>query len=147
MHKIAIVQTDMTSKNINSIETLNKACSSQLLNSQREKERDSIEKQIYSINTMDMKTKKKSEEASMINDNIKEAIKENKKTLREELFNTKTLNSMIQKLKIDIEGKVKEMNINEDKNNKLKLKIQKERLHENEIGKKYNQIYNKITQQ
>ena len=112
-----------------------------------EKERDSIEKQIYSINTMDMKTKKKSEEASMINDNIKEAIKENKKTLREELFNTKTLNSMIQKLKIDIEGKVKEMNINEDKNNKLKLKIQKERLHENEIREKYNQIYNKITQQ
>ena len=112
-----------------------------------EKERDSIEKQIYSINTMDMKTKKKSEEASMINDNIKEAIKENKKTLREELFNTKTLNSMIQKLKIDIEGKVKELNINEDKNNKLKLKIQKERLHENEIREKYNQIYNKITQQ
>ena len=112
-----------------------------------EKERDSIEKQIYSINSMDMKTKKKSEEASMINDNIKEAIKENKKTLREELFNTKTLNSMIQKLKIDIEGKVKELNINEDKNNKLKLKIQKERLHENEIREKYNQIYNKITQQ
>ena len=112
-----------------------------------EKERDSIEKQIYSINTMDMKTKKKSEEASMINDNIKEAIKENKKTLREELFNTKTLNSMIQKLKIDIEGKVKELNINEDKNNKLKLKIQKERLHENEIREKYNQVYNKITQQ
>jgi hypothetical protein len=112
-----------------------------------EKERDSIEKQIYSINTIDMKTKKKSDEASMINDNIKEAIKENKKTLREELFNTKTLNSMIQKLKIDIEGKVKELNINEDKNNKLKLKIQKERLHENEIREKYNQIYNKITQQ
>ena len=112
-----------------------------------EKERDSIEKQIYSINTIDMKTKKKSEEASMRNDNIKEAIKENKKTLREELFNTKTLNSMIQKLKIDIEGKVKEMNINEDKNNKLKLRIQKERLHENEIREKYNQVYNKITQQ
>ena len=112
-----------------------------------EKERDSIEKQIYSINTIDMKKKKKSEEASMRNDNIKEAIKENKKTLREELFNTKTLNSMIQKLKIDIEGKVKEMNINEEKNNKLKLKIEKEKLHENEIREKYNQIYNKITQQ
>ena len=112
-----------------------------------EKERDSIEKQIYSINTIDMKTKKKSEEASMRNDNIKEAIKENKRTLREELFNTKTLNSMIQKLKIDIEGKVKEMNINEEKNNKLKLKIEKEKLHENEIREKYNQIYNKITQQ
>ena len=112
-----------------------------------EKERDSIEKQIYSINTIDMKTKKKSEEASMRNDNIKEAIKENKKTLREELFNTKTLNSMIQKLKIDIEGKVKEMNINEEKNKKLKLKIEKEKLHENEIREKYNQIYNKITQQ
>jgi hypothetical protein len=39
------------------------------------------------------------------------------------------------------------MNINEDKNNKLKLRIQKERLHENEIREKYNQVYNKITQQ
>ena len=39
MQKIAEVQTDLTYKNINSIETLNKACSSQLINSQREKEK------------------------------------------------------------------------------------------------------------
>ena len=44
-----------------------------------EKERDNLEKQIDSINTMDNKTKKKSEEANFMNDNIKEAINENQK--------------------------------------------------------------------
>jgi hypothetical protein len=39
MHKFASVQTEMTYKNLNSIETLNKACSSQLLNTQKEKEK------------------------------------------------------------------------------------------------------------
>ena len=52
MHKIAIVQTDMTSKNISSIETLNKACSTQLLNSQRDKEKIQklYEEKISSLN-------------------------------------------------------------------------------------------------
>ena len=65
MHKIAIVQTDMTSKNINSIETLNKACSSQLLNSQREKEKMQklYEDKIASLN-------------NYINENIKSIKKE-----------------------------------------------------------------------
>ena len=112
-----------------------------------EKERDNIEKQIYSIETMDMKTKKKSDEINFMNDNIKEAMTENKKKLREEIFDTKTYNTMINKLKIDIEGKIKELNLNEQKQNKLKFKLQREKLYENEIREKYNQIYNKITDQ
>ena len=48
-----------------------------------------------------------------MNDNIKEAMTENKKKLREEIFDTKTYNTMINKLKIDIEGKIKELNLNE----------------------------------
>ena len=68
MHKIAIVQTDMTYKNISSIETLNKACSSQLLNSQREKEKMQklYEDKIASLN-------------NYINENIK-SIKKDKYT-------------------------------------------------------------------
>ena len=89
-----------------------------------EKEKDNIEKQIISIISIDKKTKKKSEDLFSGIDNIKEAIKENQKTLREELFNAKTYNSMINKLKIDIQGKLIEMNKNEEKNNKLKLKLQ-----------------------
>ena len=112
-----------------------------------EKERDNLEKQIDSINTMDTKTKKKSEEANFMNDNIKEAINENQKKLKEELYNTKTLNAMIEKLKIDIEGKIKEMNKCEGNQIKLKLKLQREKLNENEIREKNNQIYNKITEQ
>ena len=112
-----------------------------------EKERDNLEKQIDSINTMDNKTKKKSEEANFMNDNIKEAINENQKKLKEELYNKKTLNAMIEKLKIDIEGKIKEMNKYEGNQIKLKLKLQREKLNENEIREKNNQIYNKITEQ
>ena len=75
-----------------------------------------------------------------MNDNIKEAMTENKKKLREEIFDTKTYNTMINKLKIDIEGKIKELNLNEQKQNKLKFKLQREKLYENEIREKYNQI-------
>ena len=68
MHKIAIVQTDMTYKNISSIETLNKACSSQLLNTQKEKEKmqKQYEEKINSLN-------------NYINENIKPAKKEKEK--------------------------------------------------------------------
>ncbi len=112
-----------------------------------EKEKDNIEKQISSIISIDKKTKKKSEDVFSIIDNIKEAINENQKRLREELFNTKTYNSMINKLKIDIEGKTIELNKNEEKNNKLQLKLQQEKLKEHDMRKKYNQIYNKISEQ
>ena len=54
---------------------------------------------------------------------------------------------MINKLKIDIQGKLIEMNKNEEKNNKLKLKLQQEKLKENDIKEKYNEIYNKISEQ
>ena len=68
MQKMASVQTDMTYKNINSIETLNKACSSQLLNSQREKEKMQklYEDKITSLN-------------NLINENIKAIKKEKEK--------------------------------------------------------------------
>ena len=68
MHKIAIVQTDLTYKNINSLETLNKACSSQLLNAQQEKEKMQklYEEKISTLN-------------NYINDNIKHAKKEKEK--------------------------------------------------------------------
>ena len=112
-----------------------------------EKEKDNIEKQISSIISIDKKTKKKSEDVFSIIDNIKEAINENQKRLREELFNTKTYNSMINKLKIDIEGKTIELNKNEEKNNKLQLKLQQEKLKEHDMREKYNQIYNKISEQ
>jgi hypothetical protein len=71
-----------------------------------------------------------------MNDNIKEAMTENKKRLREEIFDTKTYNAMINKLKINIEGKIKELNLNEQKQNKLKFKLQREKLYENEIREK-----------
>ena len=77
MHKVAMVQTDMTYKNINSIETLNKACSSQLLNSQREKEKMQklYEEKIASLN-------------DYINENIKLAKKEKIKKINKSKENS-----------------------------------------------------------
>ena len=78
MQKIAEVQTDMTYKNINSIETLNKACSSQLLNSQREKEKMQkfYEEKINSLN-------------NIINENYKSMKKENEKNKKNEVIKEK----------------------------------------------------------
>ena len=94
LHKIAIVQTDMTYKNINSIETLNKACSSQLLNSQREKEKMQklYEDKIASLN-------------NYINENIKSIKKEK---------NTKNNNKIKEKNNIDEKNENKLIKNKED---------------------------------
>jgi hypothetical protein len=87
MHKIAIVQTDMTYKNINSIEALNKACSSQLLNSQKEKEKIQklYEEKIASLNNyINENIKQAKKEKEKINKNNKE--KEEKEKEREEII-------------------------------------------------------------
>ena len=78
MHKVAMVQTDMTYKNINSIEALNKACSSQLLNSQREKEKM---QKLYE------------EKIASLNDYINENIKLNKKEKNKKINKNKDNNN------------------------------------------------------
>ena len=90
MHKIAIVQTDMTYKNINSIETLNKACSSQLLNAQKEKEKMQklYEEKITSLNNYineNIKPAKKEKEKNKNNKNKEKEEKEEKE--KEDIFN------------------------------------------------------------
>ena len=87
MHKIAMVQTDLTYKNINSIETLNKACSSQLLNAQKEKEKMQklYEEKISSLN-------------HYINDNIKHAKKEKNKNSKNKEKEEKEKEELIQNL-------------------------------------------------
>ena len=87
MHKIAMVQTDLTYKNINSIESLNKACSSQLLNAQKEKEKMQklYEEKISSLN-------------HYINDNIKHAKKEKNKNSKNKEKEEKEKEELIQNL-------------------------------------------------
>ena len=97
MHKIAIIQTDMTCKNINSLETLNKACSSQLLNAQKEKEKMQklYEEKISSLN-------------NYINENIKPAKKEkenkskNKEKKKEKIKEEEVIKEKEQKEKEDM---------------------------------------------
>ena len=87
MHKIAIVQTDMTYKNINSIETLNKACSSQLLNAQKEKEKMQklYEEKITSLNNYIKENIKPAKKEKEKNKNNKNKEKEEKE--KEDVFN------------------------------------------------------------
>ena len=103
MHKIAKVQTDLTYKNINSIETLNKACSSQLLNSQREKEKMQklYEDKIASLN-------------KYINENIKQTKKE-KNTKNNKIKNKQSndeINDSNKKENNSIKNKEEEQPIN-----------------------------------
>ena len=81
MHKFASVQTEMTYKNLNSIETLNKAYSSQLLNSQKEKEKMQklYEEKIESL-------------TKYINENIKNEKEEKKENER---YNNNNNNNII----------------------------------------------------
>ena len=94
LHKIAIVQTDMTYKNINSIETLNKACSSQLLNSQREKEKMQklYEDKIASLNNYINENIKKKEKNLKIN-KIKEKNINNNNDVKNNINETKSVKS------------------------------------------------------
>ena len=91
MQKMASVQTDMTYKNINSIETLNKACSSQLLNSQREKEKMQklYEDKITSLNNLlneNIKAIKKEKEKNSKKNKIKEKNNSKEKNKENDLI-------------------------------------------------------------
>ena len=79
MHKVGIVQTDMTFKNISSLETLNKACSTQLLNAQKEKvenEYNEIKKEKESLEKSIEQLKKNYEESVVESNTIKKDMEE-----------------------------------------------------------------------
>ena len=101
MHKFAYVQTDMTYKNINSIETLNKACSSQLLNSQKEKEKmqklyeEKIESLTKIINENIKNEKESKKENQRYNNNNNNNINDNNSGQKKEEEIPPILNSSL----------------------------------------------------
>ena len=110
-------------------------------------ETERLEKKILMIQQMDEKTNKKNFDSKVENENIKKAIEATKERLKEEEYKKKTLTALLTKIKKDI-------NLNEisllksyDKQNLLNQKLQKEKLLQNEIKAKSNQIDSQIKSQ
>ena len=113
----------------------------------KKRETEELDKKIAMLELMDSKTKKKFEEVSNSNKNMKNAIEIKKKKKEEEQYTKKTLSKQIEKLKTDILLVQKEILMLENDTKKLNKKYERERTKQNEIKEKYNAVYSKIKAQ
>ena len=106
-----------------------------------------LEKKIKVIQQMDAKTEKKNVESKFQNENIKKAIEYTKERLKEEEYKKKTLTALLAKIKKDVNINELTLQKSYDKQNILNQKLQRQKLLENEIKAKGNQINNQINTQ
>ena len=107
-------------------------------------ETERLEKKIMMIQQMDAKTNKKNIESKVENENIQKAIVATKERLKEEEYKKKTLTALLKKIKKDININEKSLQKSYDKQNLLNQKLQEEKLLQNEIKAKGNQINSQI---
>ena len=110
-------------------------------------ETERLEKKIMMIQQMDAKTNKKNIESKVENENIQKAIIATRERLKEEEYKKKTLTALLKKIKKDININEKSLQKSYDKQNILNQKLQKEKLLQNEIKAKGNQINSQIETQ
>ena len=110
-------------------------------------ETERLEKKIMMIQQMDAKTNKKNIESKVENENIQKAIIATRERLKEEEYKKKTLTALLKKIKKDININEKSLQKSYDKQNILNQKLQKEKLLQNEIKAKGNQINSQIDTQ
>ena len=110
-------------------------------------ETERLEKKIKMIKQMDAKTDKKNFDSKVENENIKKAIEATKERLREEEYKKKTLQALLIKIKKDINLNEISLQKSYDKQNLLNQKLQKEKLLQNEIKAKSNQVKSQIDSQ
>ena len=110
-------------------------------------ETERLEKKIKMIKQMDAKTDKKNFDSKVENENIKKAIEATKERLREEEYKKKTLTALLIKIKKDINLNEISLQKSYDKQNLLNQKLQKEKLLQNEIKAKSNQVKSQIDSQ
>ena len=110
-------------------------------------ETERLEKKITMIQQMDAKTNKKNIESKVENENIQKAIIATRERLKEEEYKKKTLTALLKKIKKDININEKSLQKSYDKQNILNQKLQKEKLLQNEIKAKGNQINSQIETQ
>ena len=108
---------------------------------------EKLEKKITMIQQMDTKTNKKNLDSKVENENIKKAIEATRERLKEEEYKKKTLQALLLKIKKDINLNEITLQKSYDKQNLLKQKLQKEKLLQNEIKAKGNQINSQISSQ
>ena len=107
-------------------------------------ETERLEKKITMIQQMDAKTGKKNFDSKIENENIKKAIEATKERLKEEEYKKKTLTALLSKIKKDINLNEISLQKSYDKQNILNQRLQKEKLLQNEIKAKGNQIKSQI---
>ena len=106
-----------------------------------------LEKKILMIQEIDSKTIKKNIESKFQNENMKKAIEATKIRLKEEEYKKKTLSSILSKIKKDIALNEISLQKSYEKQNNLNLKLQRQKILENEIKAKGNQINSQINTQ
>ena len=106
-----------------------------------------LEKKIKMIQQMDAKTEKKNIDSKFQNENIKKAIEFTKERLKEEEYKKKTLTALLDKIKKDININELSLQKSYEKQNVLNQKLQRQKLLENEIKAKGNQINSQINSQ
>ena len=106
-----------------------------------------LEKKIKMIQQMDEKTEKKNSKSKFQNENIKKAIEFTKERLKEEEYKKKTLTALLAKIKKDININELTLQKSYEKQNILNQKLQRQKLLENEIKAKGNQVNSQITSQ
>ena len=110
-------------------------------------ETERLEKKILMIKQMDSRTNKKNVDSKIENENIKKAIEATRERLKEEEYKKKTLTAMLTKIKKDINLNEISLQKSYDKQNLLNQKLEKEKLLQNEIKAKGNQIKRQINTQ
>ena len=113
----------------------------------KKRETEELGKQIEMLEKMDKKTKTKAHEMGENHSNM-ESLKELKKVRREEeLYNRNTNINLIEKLKDELLVVRKDINSQEIEIKHLSKRHEKERIKENSIREKVNQVYSKIYSQ
>ena len=104
-------------------------------------------KKIDSLQKMDQKSKKKIEDTDSQSENLTKSIESKKTRLNECIYEMKTLQRTIDKLKQDnflIQKKIME---NENITKRLANNYQKERIKETQLKEKKNKVFSEITDQ
>ena len=104
-----------------------------------------LEKKIKMIQQMDAKTEEKNISSKIQNENIKKAIEFTRERLKEEEYKKKTLTALLSKIKKDININELSLQKSYDKQNILSQKLQRQKILENEIKAKGNQINSQIS--
>lgn len=110
----------------------------------KKKETDKLGKQIEMLEKMDKKTKNKYMEKEESNSNLQGLIEIKKTKKEDETFQRTTLSHQMEKMKDEIFNIKKEINLCETDTHKLNKLYDKERIKENIIKDKINQLNSKL---